>query len=134
MWPYTSIIRYLLNKRRELSQIVIMAVLCREKEYLLLRRLVGAQQLESGSPKVPSVIFVHGGPQTGKKLLVSSVFKSLQSIQENKQKSKPRPKIRTALLSCHLGSFGSSALFEELWRQINSHDNNQSGMMVLILN
>ena len=106
-----------------------MAVLCREKEYLLLRRLLGAQQLESGNPKVPSLIFLHGGPQTGKKLLVSSVLKSLQSSQESKKKSVHKTKVRTALLSCHLGSFGSSALFEELWRQISSCENNQSGMI-----
>ena len=97
-------------------------MLCREKEYFLLRRLIGADQIESGSSNVPSVIYVHGAPQTGKKLLVSTVIKSLLDLKVSTNKSLNKPKVRSALVSCHIGSFGSSTLFEELWRQISSYD------------
>ena len=96
-----------------------MPLLCREHEYDLLHQLLGGVDIESGSPKPPSVVFVHGGPQTGKKCLVSSVLKNIQNHELINRKSQKKLRIRSALLSCHLGSFGSAALFEELWRQLS---------------
>ena len=104
-----------------------MEVLCREKEYAFVHRLLGGDRIELGKPIVPPVIYVHGGPQTGKKLLISSVIKSLQSLNINKKKSSKKLKIRTSLVSCHLGSFGSTSLYEEIWRQISSCDLGELG-------
>ena len=96
-----------------------MALLCRENEYNRLYQLLGIENIEFGKPKPPPVIFVYGGPQTGKKSLVSSVLKSIQSDEYQKGKLNKKLKVRSALLSCHLGSFGTSTLFEELWRQLS---------------
>ena len=104
-----------------------MPLLCREQEYNLLRRLLGGEGIDHRDPKPPPLIFVQGGPQTGKKCLVSSVLKSFQDINFARRKTKKKIKIRSALLSCHLGSYGSSAIFDELWRQINSQYKDQAG-------
>ena len=104
-----------------------MPLLCREKEYDLLRKLLGGECIDIKDPKPPSLIFVQGGPQTGKKCLVSSVFKSFHALNGARSKTQKQLKVRSALLSCHLGSFGSSAIFEELWRQINSQNEEQAG-------
>ena len=104
-----------------------MEVLCREKEYAFVHRLLGGERIELGKPIVPPVIYVHGGPQTGKKLLVSSVIKSLQNLNITKKKSSKKLRIRTSLVSCHLGSFGSTSLYEEIWRQISSCDLGELG-------
>ena len=110
------------NIERESSQYNKMAVLCREKEYALVHRLLGGERIELGKPSVPPVIYVHGGPQTGKKLLVSSVIKNLQNLNIAQKKSSKKLRIRSSLVSCHLGSFGSTSLYEEIWRQISSCD------------
>ena len=104
-----------------------MPLLCREKEYNLLRKLLGGECIDVRDPKSPPLIFVQGGPQTGKKCLVSSVLKSLHVMNGAGRNTQKNVKIRSALLSCHLGSFGSSAIFEELWRQINFQNQDQPG-------
>ena len=109
-----------------------MAVLCREREYGLVRRLLGAETIEQGNPALPSVIYIHGGPQTGKKLLVSSVIRNLKSVNVAQKKSSKKLKIRSSLVSCHIGSFGASSLFEELWRQISTCDLKELGNYNLV--
>ena len=104
-----------------------MPLLCREKEYSLLQKLLGGEFSESRISKPPPLIFVQGGPQTGKKCLVSSVLKSIDIRSRSHKQTKDKLKIRSALLSCHIGSFGSSALFEELWRQLISQNLVQPG-------
>ena len=97
-----------------------MPLLCRENEYTRLCKLLCGGDVEWTSTKLPPAIFIHGGPQTGKKSLVSSVLKNLHTKEHLNRKGRQTCKIRSALLSCHLGSVGSSALFEEMWRQINT--------------
>ena len=97
-----------------------MPLLCRENECKRLCQLLCGGDVEWVHTKLPPAIFIHGGPQTGKKSLVSSVLKNLHTKEGLNRKGRHTYKIRSALLSCHLGSVGSSALFEEMWRQINT--------------
>ena len=110
-----------------------MPLLCREYECKVLRQLLGGDRIETGDPKPPSVIFVQGGPQTGKKSLVQNVLKGIQGNNSYRSNIEKKLHIRTALLSCHLGSISSSAIFEELWRQISSQAVKQPGNVEVLL-
>ena len=110
-----------------------MPLLCREKEYKLLSKLLLSGDINTRVPNPPQVVFVQGGPQTGKKCLVSSVLDNIQSNVRPHKKTAKNIRIRSAFVSCHLGSFSSASIFEELWRQLSSHDMDQSGKCIFML-